>query len=79
MFVRSLVGVCGGTQTEVIAVGVETEQEWQTLQMLGVKGVQGRLFDDEQQMLPPQPREQTKLSQRMSLIPVGKRNRWRTK
>ncbi|KQA21530.1 RNase E specificity factor CsrD [Vibrio metoecus] len=79
LFVRSLVGVCGGTQTEVIAVGVETEQEWQTLQMLGVKGVQGRLFDDEQQMLPPQPREQTKLSQRMSLIPVGKRNRWRTK
>lgn len=79
LFVRSLVGVCGGTQTEVIAVGVETEQEWQTLQMLGVKGVQGRLFDDEQQMLPPLPREQTKLPQRMSLIPVGKRNRWRTK
>ncbi|ENM5730123.1 RNase E specificity factor CsrD [Vibrio mimicus] len=79
LFVRSLVGVCSGTQTEVVAVGVETVQEWQTLQMLGVNGVQGRLFDEEQQMLPPLPAEQPKRPQRLSLAPIGKRNRWRTK
>ncbi|MGL4224902.1 MAG: RNase E specificity factor CsrD [Vibrio sp.] len=79
LFIRSLVGVCSGTQTEVIAVGVETPQEWQSLQMLGVKGVQGRLFDEERQMLPLPSTEPAKCSPAISLTPVSKRNRWRIK
>ncbi|CSA94064.1 regulatory protein CsrD [Vibrio cholerae] len=63
----------------MVAVGVETTQEWQTLQMLGVSGVQGRLFDEEQQMLPPLPPEPLKRPPRLSVKPIGKRNRWRTK
>ncbi|MGL4380405.1 MAG: RNase E specificity factor CsrD [Vibrio sp.] len=79
LFIRSLVGVCSGTQTEVIAVGVETPQEWQSLQALGVKGVQGRLFDEERQMLPLPSTEPAKYSPTISLTPVSKRNRWRIK
>lgn len=79
LFIRSLVGVCSGTQTEVIAVGVETPQEWQSLQTLGVKGVQGRLFDEERQMLPLLSTEPAKYSPAISLTPVSKRNRWRIK
>ncbi|MGL6027202.1 MAG: RNase E specificity factor CsrD [Vibrio sp.] len=79
LFIRSLVGVCSGTQTEVIAVGVETPQEWQSLQALGVKGVQGRLFDEERQMLPLPSTEPAKYSPTISLTSVSKRNRWRIK
>ncbi|MGL5430644.1 MAG: EAL domain-containing protein, partial [Vibrio sp.] len=79
LFIRSLVGVCSGTQTELIAVGVETPQEWQSLQVLGVKGVQGRLFDEERQMLPLPSTEPAKYSPTISLTPSSKRNRWRIK
>lgn len=72
LFVRSLIGVCRGTQTQVIAVGVEDESEWQTLLSLGVHGVQGRLFDAEQPLL-----ALSSLSK--SHVKPGKRNRWRTK
>ncbi|AEY00572.1 regulatory protein CsrD [Oceanimonas sp. GK1] len=44
MAVRSLLGNCMGNRTEVIAVGVETEAEWQCLQQLGVHAGQGYYF-----------------------------------
>jgi RNase E specificity factor CsrD len=69
LFVRSLVGVCRGTDIPVIAVGVETDEEWSTLQALGVQGLQGRLFEAEHQFLPKK-KEQ-------SIIRPGSRNRWR--
>ncbi|MBL4248148.1 RNase E specificity factor CsrD [Vibrio fluvialis] len=73
LFVRSMIGVCGGTQTKVIAVGVENETEWQTLLSLGVDGGQGRLFEAEQALLPAPP------SPAETHVKPGKRNRWRTK
>jgi RNase E specificity factor CsrD len=69
LFVRSVVGVCNGANIPVIAVGVETEAEWSTLQALGVKGVQGRLFEAEHQFLPKK--------KEPSMIKPGGRNRWR--
>ncbi|MDP5293169.1 EAL domain-containing protein [Oceanimonas sp. CHS3-5] len=44
MAVRSLLGNCMGNRTEVIAVGVETEAEWECLQQLGVHAGQGYYF-----------------------------------
>lgn len=44
MAVRSLVGNCIGGHTRVIAVGVETEAEWECLRQLGVYGGQGYYF-----------------------------------
>ena len=44
MAVRSLVGSCVNTRTQVIALGVETEEEWKALRSLGVNGGQGYLF-----------------------------------
>ncbi len=73
LIVRSLIGVCEGSQTQVIAVGVENQDEWQVLQALGVDGVQGRLFDAEQSLIPIQ-----KPIQERQVKP-GRRNRWRTK
>ncbi|MCG3721783.1 RNase E specificity factor CsrD [Vibrio cincinnatiensis] len=73
LFVRSLIGVCSGTPTQVIAVGVENEAEWQCLLSLGVNGVQGRLFDAEQPLSVPFP------SSNPPHVKPGKRNRWRTK
>ena len=46
MAVRSLVGGCEG-QTQVIAVGIESESEWKVLQTLGVSGGQGFWLDQE--------------------------------
>lgn len=48
MAVRSLVGGCLG-QTQVIAVGIQNEQEWQVLQSLGVSGGQGFWLDQAMQ------------------------------
>lgn len=45
MAVRSLVGGCANSQTQVIAVGVESEAEWRVLQSLGVVAGQGHWFD----------------------------------
>lgn len=75
LIVRSLLGVCKGSQTQVIAVGVENQTEWQVLQGLGVDGAQGRLFDSEQPLNP----QQTKVSVMERQVKLGKRNRWRTK
>lgn len=73
LIVRSLLGVCKGTQTKVIAVGVENQSELQVLHNLGVDGVQGRLFDTEQPLNP------SKLPVAERQVKPGKRNRWRTK
>lgn len=45
MAVRSLVGGCMNGQTLVIAIGVQSEDEWRVLQSLGVTGGQGFWFD----------------------------------
>ncbi|MGL4204879.1 MAG: EAL domain-containing protein [Aeromonadaceae bacterium] len=44
MAIRSLVGGSASGDAQVIAVGVETVDEWQVLQSLGVTGAQGFLF-----------------------------------
>ncbi|WP_298720944.1 EAL domain-containing protein [uncultured Oceanisphaera sp.] len=44
MAVRSLVGNSVGSRTRVIAVGVETEAEWECLHQLGVYAGQGYFF-----------------------------------
>ena len=75
LFVRSLLGACEGLETQVIAVGVDQEQEYKTLLNLGVQGVQGRYFEPEQQLIPEQQAEQ--LSKSKSNIHIGRRNRWR--
>ena len=76
LFVRSLIGACGDSPTQVIAVGVETKHEKNTLLELGIHGYQGRLFDEERQIIPvPQPsKPQVKTE---SVVKVGRRNRWR--
>lgn len=70
LFIRSLVGACEGTDTQVLAVGIETGRELQTLLELGVDGGQGRFFQAEKQLIPkPAP----------SMVQIGRRNRWRKK
>ncbi len=44
MAIRSLVGGSANGDAQVIAVGVETADEWKVLQSLGVMGAQGFLF-----------------------------------
>ncbi|WP_319782489.1 EAL domain-containing protein [Oceanisphaera sp. IT1-181] len=44
MAVSSLIGNCAGSNTKVIAMGVETKAEWQCLSQLGVYGGQGYFF-----------------------------------
>lgn len=70
LFIRSLAGACEGLNAKVIAVGVETEKEWQTLLKLGIQGGQGRLFEAEKQLYPKVDRKP---------VQIGRRNRWRTK
>ena len=72
LFVRSMIGACVRTDTKVIAVGVETQAEWQTLISLGIHGGQGRWFAAEQPLL---------MTSHVGkpIIKPGKRNRWRTK
>ena len=43
-FVRSMMGAAENSRTLIIAVGVETEAEWITLQKLGIDAGQGRYF-----------------------------------
>lgn len=50
MAVRSLVGGCANTQTRVIAVGVESGDEWKMLRHLGVHAGQGPWFAEPQQL-----------------------------
>jgi RNase E specificity factor CsrD len=70
LFIRSLLGACEGTNTQVIAVGVETGKEWATLLELGVDGGQGRMFQAETQLIP---------KPITPMVQIGKRNRWRKK
>jgi len=60
----------------VIAVGVETKQEKNTLIELGINGYQGRYFDEEQQII-PLPDQKAKAVKTESVVKVGRRNRWR--
>ncbi|TCN77621.1 diguanylate cyclase/phosphodiesterase [Vibrio crassostreae] len=76
LFVRSLIGACGDSPTQVIAVGVETKQEKNTLIELGINGYQGRYFDEEQQII-PLPNHVEKAAKAESVVKVGRRNRWR--
>ena len=76
LFVRSLIGACGDSPTQVIAVGVETKQEKNTLIELGINGYQGRYFDEEQQII-PLPNQAEKAAKAESVVKVGRRNRWR--
>ncbi|MEG3222642.1 RNase E specificity factor CsrD [Vibrio gigantis] len=76
LFVRSLIGACGDSPTQVIAVGVETKQEKNTLIELGINGYQGRYFDEEQQII-PLPNQAEKAVKAESVVKVGRRNRWR--
>lgn len=74
LVVRSLLGACNDSDTEIIAVGVEKEREWAFLSELGVKGVQGRLYDTEQLK-----GSQTERILHNTKVQVGRRNRWRKK
>ena len=53
----------------MIAVGVESKQEKNTLIELGVHGYQGRFFSEENQIIP--------VPQLESVVKLGRRNRWR--
>ncbi len=77
LFVRSILGACEGSGTQVIAVGVDSEAEKRTLMDLGVQGIQGRLLATEQQMIPPA--ERNPLIQATNKVQAGRRNRWRKK
>ncbi len=44
VYIRSMLGACESTKTQVLAVGVETQVEWLALLDIGVKGGMGRLF-----------------------------------
>ena len=78
LFVRSILGACSGSKTKVIAVGVETRAEKQTLIDLGIHGVQGRLFEAEYDLF-EQPVVEAKPTATVSQIKPGRRNRWRKK
>lgn len=69
LFIRSLLGACVDSSTAVIAVGVETKNEWDVLAHLGLSGGQGRYFEEEKQLLPN--------TGTTVLIKPGRRNRWR--
>lgn len=69
LFVSSIIGACGDSDTQVIAVGVETKQEQSALQELGILGYQGRYLAPETQIIPPPKAE--------SVVKIGRRNRWR--
>ncbi|WP_417617774.1 EAL domain-containing protein [Oceanisphaera sp.] len=53
MAVRSLIGNCVGSQTQVIAMGVETADEWQCLSQLGIHSGQGYFFACPERLAPP--------------------------
>lgn len=47
LFVRSLLGACENTGSQVLAVGIEDKKELKVLKELGVEGGQGRFFEAE--------------------------------
>lgn len=73
LFVRSMIGACADTNAQVIAVGVENKQEWQTLGELGVHGLQGRYVGVEESLMP------AKSVKNDTTVKPGRRNRWRQK
>ncbi|WP_428775075.1 RNase E specificity factor CsrD [Vibrio sp.] len=75
LFVRSLLGAREGSNTKVIAVGVDNERERDVLLSLGVDGVQGRFYASEQQLIP----EKQPAVSSATTVKAGKRNRWRKK
>ncbi len=77
LFVRSLVGACASIDTKVIAVGVDSKQERNTLMELGVNGMQGRYLHAEKQIFPLDKQGKSKPVQ--SMVKIGRRNRWRRK
>ena len=54
LYLRSVLGACEATSTEVLAVGVETNEEWSVVKELGVAGGQGRLLGAEMSPHPAQ-------------------------
>jgi RNase E specificity factor CsrD len=54
LYLRSVLGACEATSTEVLAVGVETNEEWSVVKDLGVAGGQGRLLGAEMSPHPAQ-------------------------
>jgi len=76
LFVRSLLGACAGLKTQVIAVGVDNKQEYQSVVELGVHGIQGRYLEAEQQLLPKQTVKQSVVAT-PNKVQIGRRNRWR--
>ncbi|WBA15063.1 RNase E specificity factor CsrD [Salinivibrio proteolyticus] len=54
LYLRSMLGACEATTTDVLAVGVETDLEWQVVKELGVVGGQGRLLGAEMSPHPAQ-------------------------
>ncbi|MCL9780520.1 RNase E specificity factor CsrD [Vibrio sp. S4M6] len=77
LFVRSLVGACASIETKVIAVGVDSKQERNTLKELGVNGMQGRYLQPEKQVYPTE--KKLKTQPIPSMVKIGRRNRWRKK
>lgn len=77
LFVRSLIGACASIDTKVIAVGVASKQERDTLKELGVNGMQGRYLQAERQIFPLEKKVKSKPIQ--SMVKIGRRNRWRKK
>lgn len=77
LFVRSLMGACAGLETKVIAVGVDSKQEYKTMLDLGVQGIQGRYCQAEQQLIPDvTENNQTEINSTHK-VQIGRRNRWR--
>ncbi|NOH80955.1 RNase E specificity factor CsrD [Vibrio sp. RE86] len=78
LFVRSLIGACADTDTQVIAVGVGTKQEYKTSIELGVHGVQGRYLEAEKQLIPTPETIKANVEVKIpNKVQVGRRNRWR--
>ncbi|WP_070963213.1 RNase E specificity factor CsrD [Vibrio sonorensis] len=76
LFIRSLLGACAGLNTSLVAVGVDSKQELNTLLELSIDGVQGRYFSPEQAI---QSTQVVKLSSKkpVSAVQIGRRNRWK--
>ena len=52
LFIRSLVGACENTNSQIFALAVEQQREWSALKKLGVYGGQGHLFTETNQDTP---------------------------
>ncbi|WP_199610741.1 EAL domain-containing protein [Flocculibacter collagenilyticus] len=53
LFIRSLQGACANTQVKIFALGVENEQEWETLKQIGITGAQGHYFTEPLEQFEP--------------------------